>query len=432
MPTTGSSTAVPSKADPRPEGSGRLTCYSKSLAARERQGAGPFRKQEQFVDKKKTGFDTLAIHAGQKPGPATGAIMTPIYATSTYAQSELGVSTGYEYARTGNPTRTALEANLAAMEGARFGTCFSSGMAAVSSLMGILSAGDHVVVSDNTYGGVYRVFERVFRHFGIRFSWVKTSDLNALEKAFTPETKLLYIETPTNPVMEITDIAGASAIAKAHGALTAVDNTFMTPYFQRPLEQGADLVIHSTTKYLNGHSDSVGGALITSSEELDERLKFLQNSAGAILGPFDCFLVLRGTKTLAVRMRQHEINGRAVVAYLRSRSEIERIFYPGLPEHPGHEVHKRQATGFGAMVAFDVGSYEAARSFLNALEVFVLAESLGGVESLACHPASMTHGAVPKDKRDELGITDGLIRLSVGIEDAEDLLADLDQAFRAR
>jgi len=384
------------------------------------------------VDKKKTGFDTLAIHAGQKPGPATGAIMTPIYATSTYAQPELGVSTGYEYARTGNPTRTALEANLAAMEGARFGTCFASGMAAVSSLMGILSAGDHVVVSDNTYGGVYRVFERVFRNFGIRFSWVKTSDLDVLEKAFTPQTKLLYIETPTNPVMEITDIAGASAIAKAHGALTAVDNTFMTPYFQRPLEHGADLVIHSTTKYLNGHSDSVGGALITSNEALDERLKFIQNSEGAILGPFDCFLVLRGTKTLAVRMRQHEANGRAVVKYLQSRPEIRRTFYPGLPGHPGHEVHKRQASGFGAMVAFDVGSYEAARSFLNALDVFVLAESLGGVESLACHPASMTHGAVPKDKRDELGITDGLIRLSVGIEDVDDLLADLDRAIGAR
>jgi len=384
------------------------------------------------VDKKKTGFDTLAIHAGQKPGPATGAIMTPIYATSTYAQPELGVSTGYEYARTGNPTRTALEANLAAMEGARFGTCFASGMAAVSSLMGILSAGDHVVVSDNTYGGVYRVFERVFRNFGIRFSWVKTSDLDVLEKAFTPQTKLLYIETPTNPVMEITDIAGASAIAKAHGALTAVDNTFMTPYFQRPLEHGADLVIHSTTKYLNGHSDSVGGALITSNEALDERLKFIQNSEGAILGPFDCFLVLRGTKTLAVRMRQHEVNGRAVVKYLQSRPGIKRIFYPGLPGHPGHEAHKRQATGFGAMVAFDVGSYEAARSFLNALDVFVLAESLGGVESLACHPASMTHGAVPKDKRDELGITDGLIRLSVGIEDVDDLLADLDRAIGAR
>ncbi len=384
------------------------------------------------MDKKKRGFDTLAIHAGQAPGPATGAIMTPIYATSTYAQPELGVSTGYEYARTNNPTRTALEANLAALEGARFGTCFASGMAAVSSLMGILSTGDHVVVSANTYGGVYRVFERVFKNFGIRFSWVDTSDLGALEKAFTPRTKLLYIETPTNPVMEITDIAGASAVAKAHGALTAVDNTFMTPYFQRPLEHGADLVVHSTTKYLNGHSDSVGGALITSNGELDERLKFLQNSEGAILGPFDCFLVLRGTKTLPVRMRQHEVNGRAVVEYLQSRPEIETIYYPGLSEHPGHEVHKRQASGFGAMVAFDVGSYEAARAFLNALEVFVLAESLGGVESLACHPASMTHGAVPKETRDALGITDGLIRLSVGLEDAADLLADLERAIEAR
>ncbi len=381
------------------------------------------------MDRRKPGFDTLAVHAGQEPDPTTGAIMTPIYATSTYAQPELGVDKGYQYARTANPTRTALEANLAALEGGAHGLCFSSGMAAVSTLMGLFSSGDHVVVSENTYGGVYRVFERVYRNYGITFSWVKSGDLKEVEKAFTPATKLVYLETPTNPVMEVTDIAGASALARARGALTLVDNTFMTPFFQRPLSHGADLVLHSTTKYLNGHSDSVGGALITSNGEVHERLKFLQNSQGAILGPFDCFLVLRGTKTLAVRMRQHEANGRAVVDYLARQKKVVKIYYPGLECHPGHKVHKRQASGFGAMVAFDLGSLEAARAFLNALRIFTLAESLGGVESLACHPASMTHGAVPKEKRDEMGITDGLVRLSVGIEDSGDLVGDIRQAF---
>jgi cystathionine gamma-lyase len=381
--------------------------------------------------RRKPGFDTLAVHAGQTPDGGTGAIMTPIFATATYAQPELGVNKGYEYARTSNPTRSALEANLAALEGARHGLCFASGMAAVSTLMGLLSSGDHVVVSENTYGGVYRVFDQVYRNYGIDFAWVGSSDLGAVERAFTPKTKVLYIETPTNPVMEITDISGAAAIARARGAITVVDNTFMTPYFQRPIEHGADVVVHSTTKYLNGHSDSVGGALITSRDDIQERLKFLQNSQGAILSPFDAFLVLRGTKTLAVRMRQHEKNGRAVVEYLKGRGEVKKIRYPGLPDHPGHEAHLRQAGGFGAMVALDLGSFEAARRFLNALRLFVLAESLGGVESLACHPASMTHGAVPKEKRDAMGITDGLVRLSVGIEDTADLLEDLEWAFKA-
>ncbi len=374
-------------------------------------------------------FDTLAIHGGVRPEPVTGAIMTPIFATSTYAQPELGVNTGYEYARVSNPTRTALEESLAALEGAAHGLCFASGMAAVSTLMGLFSKGDHLVVSENTYGGVYRVFELVFRNFGLEFTWVKSSDLKEVEAAFRPNTKMLYLETPTNPMMEVTDIAGAAAIAKARGALTAVDNTFMTPYFQRPLEHGADLVLHSTTKYLNGHSDSVGGALLTSDAKVVERLRLLQKSIGAILSPFDAFLVLRGLKTLGVRMRQHEQNGNAVAALLSAHPKVRRVHYPGLPDAPGHAIHARQAKGFGAMVAFDLGGLEEARRFLNALEVFTLAESLGGVESLACHPASMTHAAVPEERRNAMGIGPGLVRLSVGIEDERDLLDDLSQAL---
>ncbi len=382
------------------------------------------------MTEKKQSFDTMAIHAGVEPEPVTGALMTPIFATSTFAQPELGVNTGYEYARTSNPTRTALEANLAALEGAEHGLCFASGMAAISTLMGLLKAGDHIVVSENTYGGVYRVFEQVFRDLGLSFSWVATGDLSAVEAAFTPKTRMLYIETPTNPVMDITDMAGASALAKAHGALTVVDNTFMTPYFQRPLEHGADIVVHSTTKYLNGHSDGVGGALLTSHPGAFERLSFLQNAMGAILGPFDAFLVLRGAKTLAVRMRQHEVNGNAVAGFLSAHPKIGKVFYPGLPSHPGHAVHMGQASGFGAMVAFDLGGLEEARRFLNALQVFTLAESLGGVESLACHPASMTHAAVPEATRNAMGITPGLVRLSVGIEGVEDLIEDIEQALR--
>jgi cystathionine beta-lyase/cystathionine gamma-synthase len=357
--------------------------------------------------------------------------MTPIFATSTYAQPEFGVSTGYEYARVSNPTRTALEANLAALEGGAHAVCFASGMAAVSALMGLFSSGDHIVVSDNVYGGVYRAFETIFRNYGLAFTWVDTSDLGALEAAIRPETKLVYVETPTNPVMQVTDIAGASAAAHRRGVPLLVDNTFMTPVFQRPLELGADLVLHSTTKYLNGHSDSLGGVLITNDAATAERLRFIHKTTGALLSPFECFLVLRGTKTLAVRMRQHEQNGRAVVSFLEGQKAVRRIYYPGLAGHPGHKIHARQASGFGAMVAFDVGSLEAARRFLNALQLFTLAESLGGVESLACHPATMTHAAVPKEKRDALGVTEGLVRLSVGIEGAEDLLADLAGAFKA-
>lgn len=374
--------------------------------------------------------DTVAVHGGQSPDPATGAVMAPIYATATYAQPELGAQTGYDYARTVNPTRSALEAGLAALEQGRFGLCFSSGMAAISTLMALLSAGDHVVVSQNTYGGTYRLFERVFTRFGLRFSWVDTGDLDALRNAFRPDTKMLYLESPTNPVMEVTDIAAAAAIAREKGTLTVVDNTFMTPYFQRPLESGADVVVHSTTKYLNGHSDCVGGALVTSDGELHDRLKFLQNGVGAVPSPFDCFLVLRGLKTLAVRMRRHESNGRAVADFLSRHPKVLRVHYPGLEDHPGRAVHERQASGYGGMVAFDLGSFEKARRCLNALRLFTLAESLGGVESLACHPATMTHASVPEELRRRIGVTEGLVRLSVGIEGEADLLADLDEALR--
>jgi cystathionine gamma-lyase len=381
-------------------------------------------------DKKKARFDTLAVHAGQEPDPTTGAIMTPIYQTSTYALPEMGVSKGYEYARTGNPTRTALEANLAALEGGTHARCFASGMAAVSALlMSLLSAGDHIIVSNNVYGGVYRVFETVFRRLGLDFSWVATENLANLESAFQENTRLVYAETPTNPVMSITDIKGAARIAHERGVPLVVDNTFMTPCLQRPLSLGADAVVHSTTKYLNGHSDSVGGALVTADDELDEKFAFLQNSAGAILAPFDCFLVLRGTKTLGVRMRRHETNAAQVVKFLEGHPKVGKILYPGLPSHPGHEVHKRQASGFGGMVSFELESGAAAARFLNRVKLFTLAESLGGVESLSCHPATMTHGAVPEATRNELGITDGLVRLSVGIEDPEDLVGDLERAL---
>ncbi len=379
--------------------------------------------------RREPGFDTLSIHAGQEPEPGTGAVMTPIYATSTYAQPEFGVDRGYAYARVSNPTRTALEKNLAALEGGAHGLCFASGMAAISALLGLLKAGDHVVVSDNVYGGVFRAFEGIFRNYGLAFTWTDTTDLRALEAALRPATRLLYIETPTNPVMRVTDIAGAARIARRRGVPLAVDNTFMTPVFQRPLELGADVVIHSTTKYLNGHSDSVGGALVLNDPALAEKLRFVQKTTGAVLSPFEAFLVLRGTKTLPVRMRQHEASGRAVAAFLAAHPRVKRLYYPGRKDHPNYRVHARQASGFGAMVAFDLGSLAAARRALNRFRLFTLAESLGGVESLACHPASMTHASVPEGRRNALGITPGLVRLSVGLESLEDLLADLKQAL---
>ncbi len=375
------------------------------------------------------GFATDAIHVGQEPDPATGAIIVPIYQTSTFVQEELGKHKGYEYARTSNPTRTALERNLAALEGGRFGFAFASGMAAINALMTLFKAGDHIIAGHNLYGGSFRLFEKVLKDFGLCFSYANTTRLEEVSRAFRPNTRLLYIETPTNPVMEVTDLAAAARLAHDHGALLAVDNTFMSPYFQRPLEHGADFVVHSTTKYLNGHSDGVGGAIILNDASIAERVRFLQNAAGAILGPFDSWLVLRGVKTLAVRMRQHNENGMAVARFLESHPKVKRVHYPGLASHPQYELARRQMTGFGGMLSFETGSIENARTVLKAVRLCSLAESLGGVETLISHPATMTHASVPEEDRRRLGITDGLVRISVGIEDVEDLIADLKQAL---
>lgn len=375
------------------------------------------------------GFSTDAIHAGQEPDPATGAITVPIYQTSTFVQEELGKHKGYEYARTGNPTRAALERNLAALEGGSFGFAFASGMAAINAVMTLFKAGDHILAGQNLYGGTFRLFERVLRDFGLTFSYVDTRQLDEIEKAIQPTTRLLVIETPTNPVMEITDIAAAARLAHAHQVLLAVDNTFMSPYLQRPLEFEADFVIHSTTKYLNGHSDGVGGAVILKDAALAERLKFIQNAAGAILGPMDSWLVLRGVKTLAVRMDRHCQNGMAIARFLAGHPKVKSVHYPGLPSHPQYELARKQMSGFGGMLAFETGSLENAKNLLKAVRLCALAESLGGVETLISHPASMTHASVPPEDRRRIGITDGLVRISVGIEDVEDLIADLDQAL---
>ncbi|HEV3277663.1 MAG TPA: cystathionine gamma-synthase [Terriglobia bacterium] len=375
------------------------------------------------------GFSTDAIHVGQEPDPATGAIIVPIYQTSTYVQEELGKNKGYEYARTSNPTRSALERNLACLEGGRYAYAFASGMAAINALMTLMKSGDHVLASHNLYGGSFRLFERVLKDFGLTFSYANTSRLEEVESAIRPNTRVLYVETPTNPVMEITDIAAAAALAHNRGLLLAVDNTFMSPYFQRPLELGADLVLHSTTKYLNGHSDGVGGAIILNDAALAGRLKFLQNAAGAILGPFDSWLVLRGVKTLAVRMRQHDANGQAIAQFLAAHPKVRKVYYPGLATHPQHELARRQMKGFGGMIAFETGSVENAKAVLRTVRLCSLAESLGGVETLISHPATMTHASVPPEDRQRLGITDGLVRISVGIEDVDDLIADLDYSL---
>jgi cystathionine beta-lyase/cystathionine gamma-synthase len=382
-------------------------------------------------DWKSRGFATRAIHAGQHPDPTTGSVTVPIYATSTYVHDELGVHKGFEYARVQNPTRFALEANLAALEGGETGHAFASGMSAIAALMTLVRTGEHVVFSRNVYGGTYRFMTQVLDRYGVESSWVDSTDLANVRAALRPTTKMIYVETPTNPMMEVTDIAGAAELAHAHGALLAVDNTFMSPFFQRPLEHGADVVVHSTTKFLNGHSDSIGGALVARSREQGEWFYFVQKSEGAILSPFDSFLVLRGIKTLGVRMERHEANGRALAAFLARHPKVRRVFYPGLPDHPGHATQRRQAGGFGALISFDLGGFEAARAYLNRVEVMSLAESLGGVETLTSHPASMTHASVPAAKRTELGITDGLVRISAGIEDEADLVADLDQALAA-
>jgi cystathionine beta-lyase/cystathionine gamma-synthase len=375
------------------------------------------------------GFSTDAIHAGQEPDESTGAITVPIYQTSTFAQEELGKNKGYEYARTSNPTRSALERNLASLERGRFGLAFASGMAAINAVLTLLKSGDHVVAGHNLYGGTFRLFSRIMSNFGLNFSYANTTKLEEVGNVIRPNTRLLYIETPTNPIMEITDIAAAAELAHRHGIPLVVDNTFMSPYFQSPLDLGADIIVHSTTKYLNGHSDGVGGAVILNDASLADRLKFIQNAAGAVLGPMDSWLVLRGVKTLAVRMRQHNENGMAVAEFLHQHPQVLRVYYPGLSSHPQFELAKKQMTGFGGMIAFETGSLANARTVLKSVRLCSLAESLGGVETLISHPASMTHASVPPKERERLGITDGLVRISVGIEDVEDLIADLRQAL---
>ncbi len=379
-----------------------------------------------------SGFATKAIHAGQSPDPMTGAVMTPIYQTSTYAQEALGEHKGYEYARTHNATRFALEHNLAALEGGTHGFCFGSGLAATNTLMQTLSAGDHVVCGDNTYGGTFRLFDKIWKRHGLQFTFVDCTDPAGVEAAFRPNTKFVWLESPTNPLMQLADIAAISQRAHARGIQVVVDNTFLTPYFQRPLALGADVVMHSVTKYLNGHSDMVGGALITSREPLAEQIRFLQNASGAVPGPMDCFLCLRGTKTLAVRMQAHEASARVLAAVLAQHPKVAKVFYPGLPSHPQHELARRQATGFGGMISFipGDGSLAAGKQVFDRFRLFTRAESLGGVESLVCHPSSMTHASVPREVRLQQGFADGLLRLSVGIEDLPDLREDLDQALQ--
>lgn len=376
------------------------------------------------------GFATKAIHAGNEPDPTTGAVSVPIYQTSTYKQEALGKPTGgYEYARTKNPTRSALEANIAALEGAKYGFAFASGMSATDAVLKLVKAGDHVILGDNTYGGTFRLFNRILSNYGVKFDLADTTDVASLESAFKPSTKMLFVETPTNPVMSVTDLAAVSELAHARGVKVVCDNTFMSPYFQRPIEHGVDIVVHSTTKYLNGHSDSVGGFVALNDDADAEWIGFVQNGIGAILSPFDSFLVLRGTKTLAVRMEAHDRNGRIVANFLAEHPAVQKVYYPGLTSHPQHELAKRQQSGFGGMVAFETGSLENAKKVLEGVKLCTLGESLGGVETLISHPASMTHASVPQEKRDSLGITDGLVRISVGIEDVEDILADLDQAL---
>jgi cystathionine beta-lyase/cystathionine gamma-synthase len=374
-------------------------------------------------------FNTICVHAGQVPDPSTGAIITPIYQTSTYVQEALGVHKGYEYARTQNPTRSALEANLAAIEGGKAAFCFASGMAATGAVMTLLGSGDHVVATANLYGGTYRLFERVLRKCSLDFTYVDTSRLRDLEQAIRPATRLVFLETPTNPMLGITDLAGACAIAHGHGVPVVVDNTFASPYVQRPIDFGADLVLHSTTKFLNGHSDSVGGVVMAIRDDHIDWLRFVQNAEGAILGPMDAWLVLRGTKTLPLRMERHNANAMALAEYLASHPKVTAVFYPGLATHPQHELARRQMRGFGGLISFRLGSLERARSVLEGVRLMSLAESLGGVETLISHPATMTHASVPPDQRRQLGITDDLVRVSVGIEDVDDLQDDLAQAL---
>ncbi|MBI3791903.1 MAG: cystathionine gamma-synthase [Gemmatimonadetes bacterium] len=382
-----------------------------------------------FDSDRAAGFGTQAIHAGQRPEPLAGAIMTPVYMTSTYVQDALGENKGYEYARGKNPTREALERNVAILEGGSHGFAFASGVGATDTIMKFLKSGDHVVCGENVYGGTFRLFDRVLTSFGLTFSFVDTRDPQRISDAVTSATRMIWIETPTNPLMRLTDIKASAEIARKAGALLVCDNTFASPFFQRPLALGADLVMHSTTKYLNGHSDMIGGMVVTNRDDLAERLQFLLNSGGAVPGPMDCFLALRGTKTLHLRMPRHAENAMACARWLAKRWGEERVIYPGLESHPQHALAKCQMSGFGGMLSVEMGSKANAKHVLDRMKVFSLAESLGGVESLISHPASMTHGSVPAERKVAMGLTDGLIRLSCGVEDIEDLIADLDQAF---
>lgn len=375
------------------------------------------------------GFSTDAIHAGQNPDQVTGAVSTPIYMTSTYAQDELGVHKGFEYGRTHNLTRQSLEKNIAVLEKGKYGIAFASGLSAENAILGLLKSGDHAIVSNNVYGGTYRLFELIMKDYGLNFSWVDTTNIKNIENAINSTTKMVYIETPTNPMLNITDIKAVSELCRKHKLFCVVDNTFMTPYFQNPLVLGADIVIHSTTKYLNGHCDVVGGILITNNGNIHERLRYLQNAVGAVPSPFDCWLTLRSTKTLAVRMKQHQENAIAIASYLEKQSYVKKVLYPGLKSHPQYELAKKQMCGFGGMISVEFHDFETAKKVLNNVKIFTLAESLGGVESLICHPASMTHASVPKEEREKYGFTDSIVRFSVGIEDKEDLIADIEQAI---
>jgi cystathionine beta-lyase/cystathionine gamma-synthase len=375
------------------------------------------------------GFSTKAIHAGQPAEPVTGAIMTPVFLTSTYVQEELGKHKGYEYSRVSNPTRTALEQNIAALENGKHGMAFGSGTAAVDAIMHLLKPGDHVVMSWNVYGGTYRIAKMVWEEYGLQYDFVDTTNLQNVERALRPSSKMLFIETPTNPTMEITDLRSAAKMAKKHKLISVVDNTFATPYLQQPINHGFDIVVHSLTKYLNGHSDMLGGFIITNNDAYAEKLRFLQKAVGGILSPFDAWLCLRGTKTLVVRMEQHCSNAMKVSRWLKKQKKVKKVYYPGLAEHPQHKLAKKQMRDYGGMISFELGSLSAAKTFLKKVRLCALAESLGGVETIITHPATMTHAAIPPEQRKRIGVTDGLVRISVGIEDVRDILADLEQAM---
>jgi cystathionine beta-lyase/cystathionine gamma-synthase len=381
------------------------------------------------LSRKTHGFSTRAIHDGQEADALTGAVNVPIYLSSTYQQEEIGKNKGYEYARVSNPTRDALETNLTSLEGGTSAHVFASGMAAIMAMVTMLKSGDHVICGENVYGGTARLFNQIVVNYGIEFTYVDSSDSEAVRRALRPQTKLVHIETPTNPLMTLTDIRAVAAICHERGIELSVDNTFMSPYFQRPIELGADIVMHSTTKFLNGHSDGLGGVLVGTKPKHKEQFAFVQKCTGGILSPFESWLVLRGVKTLAVRMKQHDENGRKIAAYLAQHKNVKKVFYPGLPDHPQHELAKKQLSGFGSMISFETGSLEKANTLLKSVRVCTLGESLGGVETLISHPATMTHAAVGTEERARLGITDGLVRISVGIEDGDDLLDDLDQAL---